>query len=174
MAHTIRGRVFALSFVERPCRPGANHRIFVSEIMGDQVVRTPASANINLGGSSAYHVTVGIERVQKTSLVGAGIWLDILQRGLVYEEGRFHRAVISPKSHSVPRTVVGAAVVRKLNHWLEPIQLSVDKTRAGLRTISTEMFRWPQSSPQRREALRFPQSGYAEIGLQCGPSWPNK
>ena len=55
--------------------------------MGDQVVRTPASANINLGSRGAYQVTVGIERVQKTGLVGAGIWLDVPQRGLVYEEG---------------------------------------------------------------------------------------
>ena len=155
MAQTIRGREFALSFVERPCCSGANHRVFASEIMGDQVVRTPASANINLGGSSAYQVTVGIERVQKTGLVGASIWLDVPQRGLVYEEGRFHRAVIAPEPHGMPRSVVGAAKVRKFNHWLEPIKLSVHKTRAGLRTIRTEMFRWPQSSPQRREGCAY-------------------
>lgn len=149
MAQAIRGREFALSFVERPCRSGANHRVFVSEIMGDQVIRTPASANINLGGRSAYQVTVGIERVQETGLVGAGIWLDVPQRGLVDEEGCLHRAVMSPKPHGMPRSVVGAAKVRKFNHWLEPIKLSVHKTRAGLRTIRTEMFRWPQSSPQR-------------------------
>jgi hypothetical protein len=155
MAQTIRGREFALSFVERPCCSGANHRVFASEIMGDQVVRTPASANINLGGSSAYPVTVGIERVQKTGLVGASIWLDVPQRGLVYEEGRLHRAVMSPKPYGMPRSVVGAAKVRKFNHWLEPIKLSVHKTRAGLRTIRTEMFRWPQSSPQRREGCAY-------------------
>src|SRR6201995_4601343 len=103
--------------------------------MGDQVVRTPASANINLGGSSAYQVTVGIERVQETGLVGAGIRLNTPQRGLVYEEGCLHRAIISPKPHSMPRSVVGAAIIRKRNHWLEPIKLPVHETRAGLRTV---------------------------------------
>jgi len=76
MAQTIRGREFALSFVERLGRLDANHRVFVSKIIGDQVVRTPASANINPGSRGAYHVTVGIERVQKAGLIGAGIWLN--------------------------------------------------------------------------------------------------
>ena len=155
MVQTIRGREFALSFVERPCRSGANHRVFVSEITGDQVVRTPASANINLGGSSAYPVTVGIERVQETGLVGAGIWLDVPQRGLVDEEGCLHRAIISPKPHGMPGSVVGAAIIRERNHWLEPIKLPVHEIRAGLRTICTEIFRWPQSSPHRREGCAF-------------------
>jgi len=115
-------------------RSGNGHRTFVSEIMGDQVVRTPASANINLGGSSAYPVTVGIERVQEAGLVGAGIWLDVPERGLVYEEGCLHRAIISPKSHGMPGSVVGAAIIWERNHWLEPIKLPVHEIRAGLRT----------------------------------------
>jgi transposase len=62
---------------------------------------------------------------------------------------------MSPKPYGMPRSVVGAAKVRKFNHWLEPIKLSVHETRAGLRTIRTEMFRWPQSSPQRREGCAY-------------------
>ena len=115
----------------RQGRPGANHRIFVSEIMGDQVVRTPASANINLGGSSAYPVTVGIERVQETGLVGADIWLDVPERGLVFEEGCLHCAIISPKPHGMPGSVVGAAIIWERNHRLEPIKLQVHEIRAG-------------------------------------------
>jgi hypothetical protein len=79
---------------------------FVSKIGGDQVVRTPASANINLRSRGAYQVTVGIERVQKTRLIAAGIWLNAPQCVFVYEEGRLHRAVVSPKPHSMPRAVV--------------------------------------------------------------------
>ncbi len=172
MAQTIRSREFALSFVESPCCPGANHRIFVSEIMGDQVVRTPASANINLGRSSACPVTVGIERVQEAGLVGARIWLDVPERGLVYEEGCLHRAIISPKPHGMSGSVVGAAIIRERNHWLEPIKLSVHKTCRPAHdphrdvSIATVLTATPRG-------LRFPLSGYAEIGLQCGPSWPN-
>jgi hypothetical protein len=81
---------------------------------------------------------------------------------------------MSPKPHSMPRSVVGASKVRKFNHRTEPIKFSVHKTRAGLRTIRTEMFRWPQSLTATPRGLRLPLSGYAEIGLQCGPSWPNK
>ena len=31
-------------------------------------------------------------------------------------------------------------MIWKLNHWLEPIKLSVHETRAGLRTICTEAY----------------------------------
>ena len=36
-----------------------------SKIGGDQIVRTPASANIDLGSGGTYQITVGIKRVQK-------------------------------------------------------------------------------------------------------------
>ena len=76
MAQTIRGRELALSFAERPRRSGNNHRIFRFKNSGDQVVRTPAAANVNPGSRGAYQVTVGIERVQETRLIEASIWLD--------------------------------------------------------------------------------------------------
>jgi hypothetical protein len=60
--------------------------VFVSKICGDQIVRSPASADVNLRGCRAYHITVAIERVQETGLIGAGIWLNSLQCALVYEE----------------------------------------------------------------------------------------
>jgi len=39
---------------------------FALKIGGDQIVRTPASANVDLGSGGAYPITVGIERLQKT------------------------------------------------------------------------------------------------------------
>jgi len=39
---------------------------FRSKVSGDQIVRTPAAANVDLGSGGAYRITVGIERVQKT------------------------------------------------------------------------------------------------------------
>ena len=59
---------------------------FDSKIGGDQVVRTPASANVDPGSGGTYQITVGIERVQKTRLIAAGIWLNSLQRVFVYEK----------------------------------------------------------------------------------------
>lgn len=82
------------------------HRVFVSEIIGVQVVRTPASANINLGRRGAYQFAVGIEGVQKAGFIEAGIWLNAPQRGDVYEEGRLHRAIMPPEPDSMPRPVV--------------------------------------------------------------------
>jgi hypothetical protein len=60
--------------------------LFVSKISGDQVVRTSASANVNPGSGGTYQITVGIERVEKTRLVGVRIRLNSLQRVFVYEE----------------------------------------------------------------------------------------
>jgi hypothetical protein len=79
---------------------------FVSEIIGNEVVRTPAAANIKPGGRGAYQVTVDIERVQETRLIWASIRLNTPQCVLVYEKGRLHRAVVSPKPHGMPRSVV--------------------------------------------------------------------
>jgi hypothetical protein len=47
-----------------------------SKISGDQIVRTPAAADIDLRSRGAYHITIAIERVQKARLVAAGIWLN--------------------------------------------------------------------------------------------------
>jgi hypothetical protein len=51
-------------------------RSFVSKISGDQVVRTPASADVDPGSGGTYQITVGIERVKKARLIGASIWLN--------------------------------------------------------------------------------------------------
>lgn len=62
-------------FVEAPRCSGVGR---VSEIAGDQVVRTPASANVEPGSDGTYQITVGVERVEKTRFVGPSIWLDAL------------------------------------------------------------------------------------------------
>jgi len=58
----------------------------VSKISGDQIIGTSASADIELGCGGTYQITVGIERVQKARLIGAGIWLNSLQRIFVYKK----------------------------------------------------------------------------------------
>jgi hypothetical protein len=50
----------------------------VSKMGGDQIIGAPASANIDPGRGGTYQVTVGIERVQKTRLVEAGVRLNSL------------------------------------------------------------------------------------------------
>jgi hypothetical protein len=47
-----------------------------SKISGNQIIRTPASANVDLGSGGTYQISVGIERAQKTRLIRAGIWLN--------------------------------------------------------------------------------------------------
>ena len=65
---------------------GIRSKVFVSKICGDQIVGTPAATDVNLRSSRAYHITVAIERIQETRLVGAGIWLNSPQCAFVYEE----------------------------------------------------------------------------------------
>jgi hypothetical protein len=106
-------------------------KVFVSKICGDQIVRAPPSTDVNLRGRRAYHITVAIERVQETGLVGAGIWLNSPQCALFYKECRFQRAVVPPEPHGSPGLVIRAAMIWKLNHGLPPIGLSGVKPRVS-------------------------------------------
>jgi hypothetical protein len=56
------------------------------KICGNQIIRTSASADIELGCRSTYQITVGIECVQKARLIGAGIWLNSPQSIFVYKK----------------------------------------------------------------------------------------
>jgi hypothetical protein len=58
----------------------------VSKISGNQIVRTSTSANIELGCGGTYQITIGIERVQKTRLIGTGLWLNSPQCIFVYKK----------------------------------------------------------------------------------------
>lgn len=93
---------------------------------GNQIVRTSASADIDLRCGGAYQITVAIERTQKARFIGAGVRLNSSQGVFAYEECRFHGAVVSPKSHGAPGLVIRPAVIRKINHEIE-----TDQTVAG-------------------------------------------
>jgi hypothetical protein len=75
----------------------------VSKISRNQVIRTSASANIGSGRGGTYQITIGIERVQKTGRIGASIWLYSRQCFFVYEKRCLYSAIVSPKSHRMPR-----------------------------------------------------------------------
>ncbi len=53
---------------------------------GNQIIRSPASANIDFGRGGTYQITIAIERVQESRRIGAGIWLNALQCIFVYEK----------------------------------------------------------------------------------------
>jgi hypothetical protein len=57
-----------------------------SKISGNQIIRTPASANIDFGSGGTYQIAVEIERVQKTRLIWAGTWLNPRQCVFVYKK----------------------------------------------------------------------------------------
>ena len=54
-------------------------QITVSEIRCNQIIRAPASADIESGRGGADQIAVAIERVQKSRFVGANIRLNTLQ-----------------------------------------------------------------------------------------------
>jgi hypothetical protein len=105
-------RALDLAALQTHLRPfrhvaSADHiKMFVSKIRSDQVVRSPASTDVNLRSRRAYHITVAIERVQEAGLVGAGIRLNSPQSALVYEERGFQRAVVPPEPHGSPGLVI--------------------------------------------------------------------
>jgi hypothetical protein len=61
-------------------------QVFVSKISGDQIIRTPAAADVYASSGGAYQITVGVERVQETRFIGVSIRLNSPQRAFVYEE----------------------------------------------------------------------------------------
>ena len=56
------------------------------EMSGNQIVRTSASADVDLRCGGAYQITVAIERTQKARLIGAGVRLNSSQGVFAYEE----------------------------------------------------------------------------------------
>jgi hypothetical protein len=58
----------------------------VLKIRSDQIVRTSAAADIELGGGGTDQVAIGIERVQKAGLIGMSSRLDSLQRAFIDEK----------------------------------------------------------------------------------------
>src|SRR4051812_13274182 len=78
------------------------HRDKPSKIGGAQVVGAFVAALVDFCRRSADLVTVGIEHLQQTFLVGAYARLQMPQRIRQYEERCFHRAVIAPESHGMP------------------------------------------------------------------------
>jgi hypothetical protein len=73
------------------------------KICDNQIIRTSASANIELSCGGTYQIAVGIERVQKARLIGASIWLNSPQSIFAYEKCCLYCAIVSPKSHGTPR-----------------------------------------------------------------------
>jgi hypothetical protein len=57
-----------------------------SKISGNQIARTSAAANIDLGRSGTDQITIAIECVQEPRLIGAGIGLNSPQRIFLYEK----------------------------------------------------------------------------------------
>jgi hypothetical protein len=57
-----------------------------SKVSGNQIVGTFAAANIHLGSSGTYQITVGVEGAQKTCLIETSVWLNSRQRIFRYEK----------------------------------------------------------------------------------------
>jgi hypothetical protein len=77
-----------------------------SKIGRAQFVMIFLAANIQLRRDGTYLIAVGVKRVQEAGFVKAKTWLNSRQRIFIDKERRFYRAVISPKSHGMPRRIV--------------------------------------------------------------------
>jgi hypothetical protein len=80
--------------------------VVASKISGDEIIRTPTAADVHPGSSGAYQIAIGIVCIQETRFMGLNIRLNSPQRALVYKKRCLYRAIISPKSHGTPRSVI--------------------------------------------------------------------
>jgi hypothetical protein len=78
----------------------------VSEICRDEIVRSPAAADVHPGSGGTYQVAVGIERVQLTPFIERYIRLNSPQGILAYEKRCLDSAIMSPKPHRASRAVI--------------------------------------------------------------------
>jgi hypothetical protein len=76
------------------------------KVSRDEIVRSSASANINLGGGRTYFIAVRIKGAEKTQLIEADIELNLRQRVLIYKKRGFNRAIMPPESHGTPRSII--------------------------------------------------------------------
>src|SRR5688572_26757047 len=84
-----------------------------SNVRCAEFVGTLASAPIELHGSRANPVAIGVERAEHAGLVLNHRRLDALQRLCGDEERPFHRGVVAPEAYRTPRCVVATAAVWK-------------------------------------------------------------
>jgi hypothetical protein len=61
-------------------------QVIVSKISGDQIIRTPAAADVHPGSGGAYQITVGVEGVQETRFIGLSVRLNSPQRAFIHEK----------------------------------------------------------------------------------------
>lgn len=94
------------------------------KMSGNQIIRTSASAEIDLRRSGTDQITVGIERIQEARLIRAGIRLDSSQCFFVYEKRCFDGAIVSPKTHCAPGLIIRTTVIWKINHVIETDQIA--------------------------------------------------
>jgi hypothetical protein len=67
-------------------RASATSGVIVSKIGGDQIIRTPAAADVHPSSGGAYQITVGVERVQETRFIGLSVRLNSPQRAFIHEK----------------------------------------------------------------------------------------
>ena len=83
------------------------------KISGDQVIRSLATAPINLRCDRINQFPVRIERAEKSNLVEPHVRFNSLQRIGIDEKRCLHRAVVPPKPHGTPRCIIKTAFIWK-------------------------------------------------------------
>ena len=124
-----------------------------SKICCEQVVGAPAAADILPGRSGTYQVAVGIERDQKSRFAGMGTRLNPLQCVFVDEERGLDGAVVSPEPHGMPRPVIRAAVIWKVDH-AQADQVA-GAARQPFRRLSRGLAGWPTLGPRTSGTRTF-------------------
>jgi hypothetical protein len=98
-------------------------KITMSNVGGVELIRASAPAGIDLGGDGVDALTIDIECAQKIDRVELQAWLDPIERVSCHKEGAFHGAVVSPEANRVPRRVVAAAMVGKVDGHIRGLLL---------------------------------------------------
>jgi len=124
-----------------------------SEICCEQIVGASAAADILPGRGGTYQVAIAIERIQESRFGGIGARLNLLQRAFIDEERGLDGAVVSPEPHGMPRPVIRAAVIWKVDHG-QADQVA-GAARQPFRRLSRGLAGWPTLGPRTSGTRTF-------------------
>src|ERR1700730_4070103 len=83
-----------------------------SEVSADHIIGAFVAPCIHLRCRGMDDIPIRVEGAEQASLVEAHVGLNPLQGILGHEEAGLHCAVVSPKPHGPPRSVIKAVLVR--------------------------------------------------------------
>src|SRR6266536_4727569 len=105
-----------MSGVTEDPQTAVRHPSCILKIGSHQLVGSSVTPLIYSYGGGANQVAMQIECAKEPGFIEPRFGLDLFQRIFVHEEGRLHRAVVSPTTNGVTGDIVAATSIGKTKH----------------------------------------------------------